>query len=150
MGVRRAAADAYLSGWQDRTMRAVAERSCWSRTHGGVRRSNRRGVDRNRAADGLFHYDGTNFAQVATSHEGIVCLGNDDEGNVWAGTDGGGLNCLRPRVVELQAKESGLPSEALRSICEDHNGVMWAVGENGKMARRVANRWSDVAGKEEW
>jgi signal transduction histidine kinase/ligand-binding sensor domain-containing protein len=98
------------------------------------------------SADGLFHYDGTNFAQVGTSHEGILCLGSDDEGNVWAGTDGGGLNRLRTRVVELQGKESGLPSAAVRSICEDKNGVMWAVAENGELARYVDNKWSKVAG----
>ena len=102
------------------------------------------------SADGLFHYDGTNFTQVGTSHQGILCLGNDDEGNVWAGTDGGGLNRLRTRVVELQAKESGLPSEAVRSICEDQNGVMWAVAENGELAHRVGDRWSKVGGEEEW
>jgi len=89
------------------------------------------------SVDGLFHYDGTNLTQVGTSHEGILCLGNDDEGNVWAGTDGGGLDRLRTRVVGLQARESGLPSEAVRSICEDQNGVMWAVAENGELARRV-------------
>ena len=32
------------------------------------------------------------------------------------GTDGGGLNRLRTRVVELQAKESGLPSEAALAL----------------------------------
>lgn len=102
------------------------------------------------SADGLFYYDGTNFTHVGTSHEGILCLGEDDEGDVWAGTDGGGLNRLRTRVVELQARESGLPSEAVRSICEDKNGVMWAVAENGELARRVGNKWSRVGGEEEW
>jgi signal transduction histidine kinase/ligand-binding sensor domain-containing protein len=99
------------------------------------------------SADGLFHYDGTNFTKVGTSHEGILSLGNDNEGNIWVGTDGGGLNRLRPRVVELQAKESGLPSEAVRSICEDKNGVMWAVAENGELARRVDNKWRKVGGE---
>jgi signal transduction histidine kinase/ligand-binding sensor domain-containing protein len=102
------------------------------------------------SADGLFHYNGTNFTQVRTSHEGILCLGNDDEGDVWAGTDGGGLNRLRTRVVELQAKESGLPSEAVRSICEDKNGVMWAIAENGELARRAGNKWSKVDGEDGW
>jgi signal transduction histidine kinase/ligand-binding sensor domain-containing protein len=102
------------------------------------------------SADGLFHYDGTNFAQVGTSHEEILSLGNDDEGNVWVGTGGGGLNRLRTRAVELQAKESGLPSEAVRSLCEDKNGVMWAVAENGELARCIANKWSKVAGENKW
>jgi signal transduction histidine kinase/ligand-binding sensor domain-containing protein len=102
------------------------------------------------SADGLFRYDGTNFTQVGTSHEGILSLGEDDEGNVWVGTDGGGLNRLRTRVVELQAKESGLPSEAVRSICEDKNGVMWAVAENGELARCIDNKWTSVAGEKGW
>jgi len=99
------------------------------------------------SADGLFHYDGTNFTQVRTSHEEILSLANDGEGNVWVGTGGGGLNRLRTRVVELQAKESGLPSEVVRSICEDKNGVMWAVAENGELARCVDNKWSKVVGE---
>jgi len=102
------------------------------------------------AADGLFHYEGTNFTRVRTSHGEILSLGNDDEGNLWVGTGGGGLNRLRTRVVELQAKESGLPSEAVRSICEDQSGVMWAVAENGELARRFGNKWSKVAGEGKW
>ncbi|HWV99272.1 MAG TPA: two-component regulator propeller domain-containing protein [Candidatus Acidoferrum sp.] len=101
------------------------------------------------SADGLFHYDGTNFTRVGTSHEEIMSLGNDDEGNVWVGTGGGGLNRLRTRAVELQARASGLPTEAVRSICEDKNGVMWAVAANGELARRVGNQWSRVAGEAE-
>ena len=100
------------------------------------------------SADGLFHYDGTNFTHVGTSHEEILSLGNDDEGNLWVGTGGGGLNRLRTRAVELQARASGLPTEAVRSICEDKNGVMWAVAANGELARRIGNQWSRVAGEE--
>ena len=102
------------------------------------------------SVNGLFGYDGTNFAHVETSHEDILSLGEDDEGNIWVGTGGGGLDRLRPRVVELQTAESGLPSATVRSICEDSSGVMWAVTQNGGLARRTDGSWKTVTSKYGW
>jgi len=102
------------------------------------------------SVNGLFDYDGTNFADVETSQEEILSLGEDNEGNIWVGTGGGGLDRLRPRVVELQTAESGLPSATVRSICEDSAGVMWAVAQNGGLARRTDGSWKTVTSKDGW
>ena len=102
------------------------------------------------SVNGLFRYDGTNFALVETSHEEILSLGEDKEGDMWAGTGGGGLNRLRPRVVELETTESGLPSATVRSICEDNNGMMWAVAQNGGLACRVDGKWKTLVSKDGW
>jgi signal transduction histidine kinase/ligand-binding sensor domain-containing protein len=102
------------------------------------------------SVNGLFHYDGTNFEQVETSHEEILSLGEDNEGDIWAGTGGGGLDRLRPRVVELQAAESGLPTETVRSICEDNGGAMWAVAQNGDLARRTDDKWTTITSLDGW
>jgi signal transduction histidine kinase/ligand-binding sensor domain-containing protein len=99
---------------------------------------------------GLFHFDGTNLVHVDTSHEEILSLANDREGNLWVGTGGGGLNRLRPRVVELQTTESGLPSATVRSICEDEAGVMWAVAQTGELTRREGGTWTTVPVKDGW
>jgi signal transduction histidine kinase/ligand-binding sensor domain-containing protein len=101
------------------------------------------------SVNGLFHYDGTNFEQVETSHEEILCLGEDDQGDLWAGT-GGGLNRVRHRVVELQAGESGLPVTRVRSICQDKTGVMWAVAQNGELARYTGSKWRSVTSRDGW
>lgn len=98
---------------------------------------------------GLFHYDGTNFEQVETSHEEILSLGEDNQGDLWVGT-GGGLNRVRPRVVELQAGESGLPVTRVRSICQDKAGVMWAVAQNGDLARYTERKWRTVTSQDGW
>jgi signal transduction histidine kinase/ligand-binding sensor domain-containing protein len=102
------------------------------------------------SVNGLFRYDGTNFTQVPTSHELILSLGEDDQGDIWAGTGGGGLNRVRPRVVELQTGESGLPSALVRSICEDNSGVMWAVAQNGGLARRAGGKWKTLTSEDGW
>jgi len=98
---------------------------------------------------GLFHYNGTNFEQVETSHDEILSLGEDNQGDLWAGT-GGGLNRVRPRVVELQAGESGLPVTRVRSICQDKAGVMWAVAQNGDLARYTKSKWRTVTSQDGW
>src|SRR6185295_11398613 len=40
------------------------------------------------------------------SKDDVSCLFGDDEGNLWAGTDGGGLNILRPNWI---SGDSGAP-----------------------------------------
>jgi signal transduction histidine kinase/ligand-binding sensor domain-containing protein len=102
------------------------------------------------SVNGLFRFDGTNFTRVETSYELIMSLGEDDEGDLWAGTGGGGLNRLRQRVVELQTGESGLPSATVRSICEDAAGVMWAVTQNGGLARRMGGNWKTMTSEDGW
>jgi signal transduction histidine kinase/ligand-binding sensor domain-containing protein len=100
------------------------------------------------SVNGLFRYDGTNFARVETPSEEILSLGEDHEGDLWAGTAGAGLSRLRPRTVELQGAESGLPSAMVRSICEDRAGVMWAVAQNGDLAVRRDGQWNKVTGND--
>jgi len=102
------------------------------------------------SVNGLFRFDGTNFTRVETSYELIMSLGEDNEGNLWAGTGGGGLDRLRPRVVELQTGASGLPSTTVRSICEDTAGVMWAVTQNGGLARCLGGNWKALTSQDGW
>jgi hypothetical protein len=35
-----------------------------------------------------------------------------------------------------------LPFASVQSICEDTNGTVWAVTQNGVLARRVGGKWS--------
>jgi signal transduction histidine kinase/ligand-binding sensor domain-containing protein len=102
------------------------------------------------SVDGLFRFDGTNFTQVETSHEDVLSLAEDKEENFWVGTGGGGLDRLRPRIVELETTEYGLPSATVRSICEDDDGIIWAVAQNGGLASRADGKWEILAGKDGW
>ncbi len=102
------------------------------------------------SVDGLFRHAGSNFERVATSNEMVLSLNEDRDGSIWAGTGGGGLDRLRPALVELQTSESGLPTTTVRSICEDTSGALWAVGENGRLARQVEGKWTSLTGADGW
>ncbi len=100
---------------------------------------------------GLFSYDGTNFTTVASSHQTLLSLKEDREGNVWLGTRGGGLNQLRPRVAELMATGSGSSLEAVQSVCQDTDGVLWAVvWQKGEVLRSAGQGWTPVTASEGW
>ncbi|MBU6409623.1 MAG: hypothetical protein KGR98_04470, partial [Verrucomicrobia bacterium] len=86
---------------------------------------------------GLFCHTAGGFERIETSYPQIQCLMQDAEGDIWAGTGGGGLERIRPCVVKLEGAGEGLPFESVESICEDSNGTMWAVTQNGLLARRT-------------
>lgn len=100
--------------------------------------------------NGLFHYSAGRIQQVETSYPQIFCIAQDREGNIWAGTGGGGLDRIRPCAVRLETAEEGLPFEAVQSICEDADGMMWAVTQNGSLIRRGENRWNVVSTNSGW
>jgi len=100
---------------------------------------------------GLFSFDGTNFTTVATSHQTILSLKEDREGNIWVGTRGGGLNQVRPRVAELMATGSGSSLEAVRSVCQDTDGTLWAVvWQKGAVVRNAGQAWSRLSVADGW
>lgn len=97
------------------------------------------------ATDGLFRCTATGATRIQTTHDEVVSLAQDTEGNLWAGTGGGGLNRVRPRVLELQGTAQGLPFPTVRSVCEDLAGRVWAVALNGELAREENGIWRTVA-----
>ncbi len=102
------------------------------------------------ATDGMFRCDPAGAVRVKTTHGEVVSLAQDTEGNMWAGTGGGGLNRVRPRVIELQGTATGLPFETVRSVCEDQAGRIWAVALNGELASHEMGRWRKVSVGETW
>ena len=101
------------------------------------------------AADGLWRWSQGVREPVSTSHSEINCLSEDREGNIWAGT-GGGLDCLRPRALDLFGKEAGLPFEFVSSVCQDTEGWLWVVTQNGLLARGRAEEWHPLTAAEGW
>lgn len=90
---------------------------------------------------GLFRYDGSAFESIPISHYYVLNLFEDREQNVWAGTEGGGLCRINARAIDLQGPESGLPSPIVQSLCEDTNGMLWAVTENSDVVCRSNGLW---------
>lgn len=80
--------------------------------------------------------------QYATSHEQfqqnistyIIPMLFNDDGTVWLGTEGGGLNLYDPReckIVCSYKSDSGLPSNDIYSIQRDSLGRIWVGTGNG-------------------
>lgn len=91
---------------------------------------------------GLYRCDSNSIVRVEVSNPGILSLAEDREGNLWVGTRGGGLNKVRERMTSMINSATGLPFEAVQSVCQDATGVLWAVGDNGVLARGERTPWA--------
>jgi signal transduction histidine kinase/streptogramin lyase len=60
----------------------------------------------------------------------VRCLLEDREGNIWAGTSGGGLNRLKPKKLRLVTTGDGLSRNGVMSLAQDSEGKVW-IGSNG-------------------
>ncbi|MBP5338651.1 MAG: helix-turn-helix domain-containing protein [Prevotella sp.] len=66
----------------------------------------------------------------------VVCLGNDKQGGIWVGTNGGGLAHTIGKdsegcwLFEHFGSKDGLPSEEIRSITFDNRGNVWFDTDN--------------------
>lgn len=71
---------------------------------------------------GVFWFDATGrFTRISTGASVLsVCM--DREGDLWLGTDGGGLNRVKRGVAVVAAETQG---KVVQSICEDTNGALW-------------------------
>ncbi len=70
------------------------------------------------------------------SHNFVLSLSLDREGNLWAGTDGGGLNRLKRKVFFAPA---GLPGEVAQSVSLDAAGGLWATFNTRGLAHWQTN-----------
>jgi signal transduction histidine kinase/ligand-binding sensor domain-containing protein len=100
------------------------------------------------ASGALIRYDGSKFEIASVLHPQIQILMEDREGNIWAGTQGGGLYKICRRVIEVMGVESGLPAETLSTLCADGKGGLWAVMANGLLAHRTDGNWQVVTNKD--
>ena len=90
---------------------------------------------------GLLRIFNGKVTSVPTSHAWIECITEDREGNIWAGTNGGGLNLIRPREVQFLEETDGLPFLAIRSTACDARGRVWAVSQEGELAYQEDGQW---------
>jgi signal transduction histidine kinase/ligand-binding sensor domain-containing protein len=98
---------------------------------------------------GLYRFDGSEFERMPSSDRQIESITQESDGRFWVGT-AGGLNLLAPQAIRIETEENGLPFAAVRSICEDTNGTLWAATENGELACRGSNGWSTAQRTAEW
>ncbi|HTJ51462.1 MAG TPA: two-component regulator propeller domain-containing protein [Cyclobacteriaceae bacterium] len=89
----------------------------------------------------LYNRDNKTFTHFSTTPQGensagILVISEDSKGRIWAGLEGGGLKLLDKKTGTFKTYNitSGLPSDYVTSIEEDHNGYLW-IGTNNGIAR---------------
>ncbi len=90
---------------------------------------------------GLFWYQPDGSCRQVTTDDGlslnlVLSLSADREGNLWAGTDGGGLNRLKRKVFFSPA---GLSTEVAQSISADAPGGLWVAFNSHGLAYWISN-----------
>jgi signal transduction histidine kinase/ligand-binding sensor domain-containing protein len=80
-------------------------------------------------------------SSVSLSHNNTLCFEESSDGNIWIGTDGGGLNYFDRNkntftVFEHDKNDaSSISSNSIISLCEDHEGTLWIATFNGGLSR---------------
>ncbi|HAQ20909.1 MAG TPA: hypothetical protein DCR40_17005 [Prolixibacteraceae bacterium] len=75
------------------------------------------------------------------SNNNTLSFAESKTGEIWIGTDGGGLNKLDRKTGEFSnfkdnpSDPNSLSSNAVISICEDHKGALWMGTYHGGLAR---------------
>lgn len=92
--------------------------------------------------EGLFRYDGNDVVHLGPEttpkipHMGIKTLFADDKGNMWIGAQDGitRLNLRDWTTTEIKAPSNASSlSLYIREITQDHNGVIYAGTQNGRV-----------------
>ncbi len=80
--------------------------------------------------DGVYWFDEAGKAErlQGLSHSYILSLTVDQEGCLWVGTNGGGLNRVKRQVFDVL---EGTQGSTVQSVCEDQHGGLW-IGYNGE------------------
>ncbi|TAK56446.1 MAG: sensor histidine kinase [Bacteroidetes bacterium] len=87
--------------------------------------------------EGLVRFDGVRFTVFdagntpALLSNRIVSLYEDRLGNLWVGTEGGGVMRLSHGEFTLVSTADGLLSNTVGQICEDREGRIWIAHGNG-------------------
>ncbi|HXC04504.1 MAG TPA: two-component regulator propeller domain-containing protein, partial [Bacteroidia bacterium] len=83
---------------------------------------------------GVTHFDGKTFVNYTTKDglggNGINAIVQDKDGNIWFGTQGGGVSCYGKEMKEGKpfhkyTKADGLAGEEVNAIYEDNAGNLW-------------------------
>jgi ligand-binding sensor domain-containing protein/two-component sensor histidine kinase len=103
------------------------------------------------AQNGVIVWSGTNWNALAIPNAGaglaVHAIVDDSEGNLWIGTEGGGLKRLHDGRWDSFTRTNGLPSDIVSSLYLDRDGILWA-GTTGGLARFSRGHWSTYSKKE--
>jgi ligand-binding sensor domain-containing protein/signal transduction histidine kinase/DNA-binding response OmpR family regulator len=83
----------------------------------------------------------------------VICMLDDDEGNLWLGTDGSGLNVLNKKSGQFKTfkQDNWIKSAVVYGIVKDDHGKMWFSTNNGIFEidphsnfKRSFGRWDNL------
>jgi signal transduction histidine kinase/ligand-binding sensor domain-containing protein len=80
---------------------------------------------------GLIRWKDGVATPISTSHVKISALQDDDEGNLWVATSGGGLNRIQQTRLALVADEPNWTDTVSGTVCEDALGNLWFANRKG-------------------
>ena len=96
--------------------------------------------------DGLVRFDGVRFTVFNKSNSPGVgnnrftCLYEDRQGDLWMGTQNGGLTRLRRGVFTTYTTDHGLPHNLIKGVTGDEAGNLWVLSNN------QAVQWQEATG----
>ncbi|CAM2069626.1 Response regulator [Sulfidibacter corallicola] len=107
---------------------------------------------------GLNRFDGYSFRHFTNvpgdphsiSHNYILSIAEDGEGNIWIGTRGGGLNRFSPESQRFEVfrhhrnNPQSLSHDEIHAIAVDSHGVIWMGTKNGLTGFNPVTRRFDV------
>ena len=84
---------------------------------------------------GLHWVNGGRLTHFRGSHDDIYSLRGDREGNIWVGSNGMGLQRVRPKTYRIYDKNDGLLLDFSTTVCQDRDGAMWFANRDGGVVR---------------
>jgi signal transduction histidine kinase/ligand-binding sensor domain-containing protein len=97
--------------------------------------------------DGLVRFDGVRFTVFNKSNSPgigsnrLTCLYEDRQGDLWFGTETGGVTRRRRGVFTTYTTDHGLPHNAVMGVTGDEAGNLWVMSDN-----RVI-QWQEATGR---
>jgi signal transduction histidine kinase/ligand-binding sensor domain-containing protein len=91
---------------------------------------------------GLFRHSDSGFEKIETSYPNIWSLAEDRDHSIWVGTGGGGLNRITRRGVQLEGVLTETSLVGIESVCQDKNGLLWGVTQDGSVVCRHDGKWT--------
>lgn len=77
----------------------------------------------------------------------ITCLVEDRRGNIWIGTEGGGISIYNGLMITNITQKEGLSSDYINAILEDSDGNIW-IGTNNGLNRYDGRSFTRLTEKE--
>jgi signal transduction histidine kinase/ligand-binding sensor domain-containing protein len=73
----------------------------------------------------------------------VISVCEDREGNLWAGTGGGGLVVLRPNNIQTIAPPDQWQGRVVLSVCPGQDGALWIGTEGAGLYRFQSGVWTN-------